>query len=136
MTKANFKSFKGRSITIGEQVIVYRNLRNGKWSIKSVESKLVLGHADEVVIIDAEYYVNESGRQRVLATKEKNVHAGVTGEFVDPSLYGEVNRSVMEEVTYNPYKYESFVRVADESKIENHKMVYLDNEHKVYGCTY
>ena len=61
------------------QVKLYRNLNNGKISIMDPVTRLVVGHADSVSVRNAQFVVNETGRQRVLKEKRKNVHAFVTG---------------------------------------------------------
>ena len=50
------------------------------------------------------FKVSEAGRQRVLREGRKNVHAYIIGDLVDckPLTEGEI-------VTYNPFKYSSFV---------------------------
>jgi hypothetical protein len=55
--------------------------------------------------------VNQKGRERVIREKSKNVHAGISGYlrfYEDTIWHGWVD---MVEITYNPYKYESFVHV-------------------------
>ena len=109
MTNHNFVSFKGRMVAFMQEVEVYRNLHRNCWSIRDAKSKLVLGYADDVTLSDAYFVVNESGRQRVLRDKKKNVHAFVRGRilFTDVPCTGT-------KVTYNPYKFGSFVTVHDD----------------------
>lgn len=116
----------------------YRNLHNGKISIKCSKTKLVLGHADEVQLRNPKFIVNENGRQRVLREKQKNVHAVVKG--VPKSFTGfEIRtRNAVQatsvlfylqkpveykfdfKVTYNPYRYNSFVKVLTEEPITSY----------------
>jgi len=56
---------------------------------------------------NCKFKVSQKGRERVLKEKRKNVHAGVEGV-----LCGFQNRHNLidfTELTYNPYKYDSFV---------------------------
>lgn len=56
------------------------------------------------------FIVKESGRQRVLRTGHKNVHAFVEGALVKPLDSGfEVDNAV--RVLYNPHKYSCFTTV-------------------------
>ena len=101
----NFTPFKGRSINPRKKVKVYRNLHNGKMSVQ--QGGLVVGHCDEILINRAEFVVNESGRQRVIREKRKNVHAFVLGylshlQRVSSPAVGGV------PVSYNPYKMGAF----------------------------
>lgn len=97
------------------QVKLYRNLNNGKISIMDPATRLVIGHADKVSVVDAEFVVNENGRQRVLQEKRKNVHAFLTGTCVGVEGFeGFRGRSLTvasgtasgarRVVKYNPYK--------------------------------
>lgn len=108
---------------------VYFNLHNGKWSIKDCASGLVMGHADKVCLRDVTPLVSQAGRKRVLIEKQKNVHAFLVGEVIRienfTSLRGrwvDAIHSTFTDlpkggkvITYNPYKFESFV-VADTLK--------------------
>jgi hypothetical protein len=62
--------------------------------------------------------VSEAGRQRVLREKRKNVHAFVRGELM--SLVNDPKDSAenLQTITYNPYKYKTFVKKNDESVVE------------------
>ena len=84
----------------------------------------VIGHADVVVLENIEPKVSEAGRQRVLREKRKNVHAGITGRLVwvdhKSDLAGEFKEFDAEliatcnnPVTYNPYKFKTFVKKSD-----------------------
>jgi hypothetical protein len=99
-------------------VKVYRNLRNRKLSI--IQSSRVVGYADEVILTDVRLLVNEIARQRCVNTKQKNVHAFVTGNPVSLKnfisykcrniIYTEVlcNFNFAKLISYNPYKYSFF----------------------------
>lgn len=115
------------------RVEVYRNLHNGKMSIRDAKTKLVLGHADQVFLHQAEFKVSQAGRERVLKEKKKNVHAvveGILGRAVGFTSFKErdlepykfahscfADRWKMPKfsklfgITYNPYKYNQFWRV-------------------------
>lgn len=92
------KSYKGRKVDLVKPVRVYRNLHRGGYSIK--QGRYVVAHATACVISEARFIVNETGRQRVLQEKKKNVHAYVDGmlsKFDAESCRGQ-------QVKYNPYK--------------------------------
>ena len=108
------------------KVEVYRNLHNGKLSIRDAKTKLVIGHADRVKLVDVTFHVSQAGRERVLRERKKNVHAVVRGYMVS-ALFGESykGRSLfdytgygdpicvrpyheVEPIKYNPYKSSAF----------------------------
>ena len=88
------------------KVFVYFNLHRKCFSVKALEGVnkgRVIKHAFFVALENVTFKVSETGRQRVLLEKRKNVHAGVVGTLV-PSLDTVCN----ERVTYNPYKGSNF----------------------------
>lgn len=100
--------------TMPARVQVYRNIHRSRaagvpvYSVRDADTGLVVGHTDRIVLADAEFKVSEAGRQRVLRTKAKNVHAWIQGrpvETTDPA-------GGWAAVTYNPYKHETFVVAA------------------------
>jgi hypothetical protein len=56
---------------LNQRVMVYFNLHRGLWSIKSLKTKLVIGHSNTIILRDVEPKVSEAGRQRVIKEKKK-----------------------------------------------------------------
>lgn len=124
---------------------VYRNLHNKSWSIKDKESGLVVGHAKFVVLLNAKFIVNESGRQRVLRDKQKNVHAYIEGDIMFSEYKSFKGRKVVEtnapgpdlqkdyfEATYNPYRYSSFVNKTSECALTKAQIVEMTEDMTVH----
>jgi hypothetical protein len=112
---------------VGQRVRVYWNLHKHTFSIQDTQSGLVIGHSKQVEIDDAAFVVRQAGRQKVLETKRKNVHAFVVGTLVSTDA---AQRDVddLTELTYNPYKYDSFViKSEDGTKVSCADYVRLDN---------
>lgn len=111
----------------GTEVRVYRNLHKGCMSVQNRKTGIVEFHADRIALKDAVFNVRQGGRQRVIEEQRKNVHAFVEGticdlqDFVDPQI-----------VTYNPYKYDSFVIESTEDPIQESSYVYIADG-KVYA---
>ena len=103
------------------KVFVYYNLHKHCWSVRH-KGKVIM-HTDEVYLTDAKFKVSKAGRKRVLREKRKNVHAGVEGIMVDPF---DVHKQV--EVTYNPYKYESFVQKSGLEPVVVASKVYMKDK--------
>lgn len=87
---------------------MYRNLHQDCMSVK-YRSKVIL-RTTFLYLVKVEFRVSESGRQRVIKTKHKNVHATLAMVSVsDSAIYCQedfVNQRVLDkmvEVTYNPY---------------------------------
>lgn len=89
-------------------VQVYRNLHKKCWSV--LQDGIVKLHTDCITLKKVKFKVSQTGRQRVLQEKRKNVHAVVEGfvcsrqEFNDNSADFECDN-----IYYNPYQHDSFV---------------------------
>lgn len=95
---------------IGKKVMVYYNLHKHTFSVKH-DNRVIL-HADFVKLEDVEFRVRSGGREKVRDEKQKNVHAFVIGTLVDYCQYPCENLPEPPSdivVTYNPYKYDTFV---------------------------
>lgn len=124
------------------QVKVYWNLHKNIFSIQ--HNGIVIGYAQNIVLRDVKFKVSQAGREKVLREKRKNVHAFVVGELVSIAaesfqatskfdlqscIVDIFPQSTVEcvGVTYNPFKYESFVKVGDSSPIFAADKVRLDH---------
>lgn len=101
---------KNENNHIGKKVMVHYNLHKHTFSI--THKGLVISHADYVKLNDVEFRVRQGGREKVVKEKRKNVHAFVIGALIEyckypcESLPSEPNNHI---VTYDPYKYNSYV---------------------------
>lgn len=123
------------------RVFVYRNLHKDCWSVKALEGLnkgRVIAHMKDVTLWNCTFKVSEAGRQRVVREQRKNVHAGVVG-YIDDSLHGWNAVTSTIPVTYNPYKYDSFVR-ADEGHlgepIQSANFVFMLPTKEVRACVF
>jgi hypothetical protein len=113
------------------KVFVYFNLRKKCFSIKALEGKnkgRVIAHRDDVLLFDGTFKVSEAGRQRVLREQCKNVHAGVVGHWDETGTdLITIDRVTIAgtAITYNPYKYDTFVHLYGEHPIETGRLVAL-----------
>ena len=114
------------------KVFVYYNLHKHVWSIKALEGPQkgrVVGHSPTVLLEGARGKVSQAGRERVLREKRKNVHAGIVGTLVHTGVEGYFPGL---EVTYNPYKYESFVHKDTEERYNGSQYAYMAHK-RVYA---
>lgn len=122
----------GRQIDTDKPVEVYRNLHKKLWSIR--QDGKVCGHARQVYLKDAEFIVSESGRQRVIEEKRKNVHAYVKGYLTDVWAVRELEQRTCtpdeclpyQVATYNPYLYAKFVDKSSKQPIISAEFVDMD----------
>jgi hypothetical protein len=101
-------SYKNRQIDYTQTVLVYRNLNQDCYYI--VQKGKVVAHAKKLILADVTFKVRESGRQKVLKTKRKNVHAFAKGLLVESAMgiTSEDFRILRARILYNPYKYGCF----------------------------
>ena len=120
------------SSLIGEKVMVYYNLHKKTFSI--MKKGLVKFHADYVKLSDVEFRVRSRGKERVRDEKSKNVHAFVIGILEDYCIYpceDLPEESGEDIITYNPYKFDSFVHKMSEKpiyKASEVEMINRDNK--------
>ena len=116
---------------VGKRVMVYYNLHTHTFSVR-LNERVVL-HTDYIRLENVEFRVRPGGRDKVRQQQSKNVHAFVIGNIVDYTLPGEEipNPSTDNQATYNPYKYESFVKKDTDEPIFKAKVVEMIKR-KVY----
>lgn len=114
------------------KVFVHRNLNKPPyWTVKArngEDAGLVIGYDKAVHLRNVTFVVGEKSRQRVLASGQKNVHAGVVGNIVD----GGMDTNGWIPVTYNPYTNRTFVRMDNGEPIFKAKEAILKNEKEVF----
>lgn len=98
-----YTSYKGRKVDPKLPVRVYRNLNKPKVTYSIVQKGHVVGHATHICLRDVTCHVNERGRQKVVATKRKHVHAWLSGYVV---AHGPTNGYVL--AFYDPYHSPTF----------------------------
>jgi len=103
---------------IGLRVMVYYNLHKKTFSVQ-YKGKIIL-YADYVKLGNVEFRVRVGGKEKVRQEMRKNVHAFVIGDLKDYCVYPcenmplETNDNI---ITYNPYKYDTFVNKETEEPI-------------------
>ena len=97
---------------LGRKVKVYYNLHRHCWSVQDYKTRRVIGHCDSLSLKECSFKVSDAGRARVLKEGKKNVHAFVVGFLVSYELFTP-EHCLDRQITYNPYKYDSFVLAQD-----------------------
>ena len=127
--------FHNRTIDPDRPVEVYRNINASKRAKGGVVYSIrqggkVVAHAELVKLRDAEFIVHEAGRQRVLATGRKNVHAFVRG-FWEPATASWFEERGAQRARYNPRESACFhISTQMPLPVRGARTVHLDHE----GC--
>ena len=110
----------------GRRVQVYFNLHRKTFSIRDAITKRVVGYADDIMLNDVVFVVNQSGRNRVLKERKKNVHAYCEGTFA--CYYSPLD--TISNVEYNPYLHETFVNTKSGQPVTEAETVFLRVQEK------
>ena len=114
---------------MGAKYYLYRNLHKKRFSLK--HRGKVIEHPEEAILLGVSFQVSEKGRQRVIRERRKNVHAMVSAA----SVYGhpsDTDVAGMREVTYNPYKNETFVYADTGEPVGSHYPAVIAKNNKIY----
>lgn len=114
---------------IGKRVMVYFNLHKKTFSIQY--KGLVIAHADYVKLKNVEFRVRQGGKEKVRAEMSKNVHAFVIGDLVEFIEYPATDipsATSSKSITYDPYKYDSFVYRDTEEPVTSAREVEMINQ--------
>lgn len=132
------------------KAFIYWNLHKRCFSVKY--QGRVIAHANRIVVLRAKFRVQEAGRQKVLATGRKNVHAGIVANLEDVfcdsdgcerkdvrtgwpngiAARGSNVRNFGQMIRYNPYDMDHFQIAANGQRVDSAWAVYgsrnlLDN---------
>lgn len=114
---------------IGKRVMVYFNLHKKTFSIQY--KGLVIAHANYVKLMNVEFRVRQGGKEKVRVDMSKNVHAFVIGDlqdFVEYPSNDMPSASGSKSITYDPYKYDTFVYRDTEEPVMNAREVEMINQ--------
>tara|TARA_R110000782_G_scaffold91929_1_gene175255 strand:+ start:4398 stop:4850 length:453 start_codon:yes stop_codon:yes gene_type:complete len=102
------RPYKQRTINLEKPIKVYRNLHQNCYSI--MQGSLVVAHAERLCVRDVTFKVNEKSRQKIISTKQKNVHAFIQGFYDTCGMGTTAERNDLPvKVYYNPYKTKHFM---------------------------
>lgn len=122
------------------RVFVYFNLHKKCFSVKALEGSRkgrVIAHRDSLALYGATFKVSQAGRERVLRERKKNVHAGVVGlwserKMVVDDLLVSTGIAIGRQITYNPYKYDSFVYRDNEQPVKTKQRAVALDHGRIY----
>jgi len=115
-------------------VRVFKNWRRGCYSI--MQNGRLKASAKQVRLIDVEFLVRESGRQRMLRQRRKNVHAYAVGRLMDyahPAESRNLDEIPGRGVYYNPYEFASFVDLETQAPVISASVAQFDERGVIYS---
>lgn len=111
------------------RVEIYWNLHKQCYSVRDTKTGRVVAHTHQAVVNNPEFVVRQSGNRKVRETGVKNVHAFVRGELYTMDYEGHLDllddMYLMDRITYNPYKYTTFVDRETEQPVRKAKLAAL-----------
>ena len=108
------------------KVLVFKDIKNKRWTIWSLDRKKHLGYSDELCMVNCHFEVQEDKRNRILKTKKRFPHAWVVGEIVEESF----NKKSL--ITYSPFKSKYFLE--KNKKVIRRKKLVFDNQGKLFSA--
>lgn len=91
---------------------VYFDSTRKTFSVRDQKTRRVCLKSNTLVVRNCTFHVSQSGRERVLRTGRKAVHAGILGSARQPR-HPNFKGYGWSQVKYNPRRDTSFVRVTD-----------------------
>lgn len=125
------KTVKSRTLIKFQEVEVYYHYRKKMFSVRDKKTTLVLAHVHNVTLENCIFKVSESGRNRVRQTKQKNVHAWITGNFISANTE-LINLKEMNIAYYEPKTVDSFVDIYTQKKVEKASSVHCSGNRVYY----
>jgi hypothetical protein len=114
-------------------VTVYRNLHKACWSVKDRYTGKVIALLEEVLLSGGvTFHVSSAGRERVLAQRVKNVHAGVRGRWKTAKIPPLFTLDSPRRVRYNPYTHPYFTD-EDTSPVSSAHSVHFRRDGSVWA---
>jgi len=140
---------------------VYRNLNNGKLSVRDNKG-LVVGHCDAITLFGVRFNVNKKGLKRIRETKRKEVVAVASGQVLSAynftrykdrqslerfklvdykPVYNFNSMQVAKKITFNPYTHDKFRawtsldNNAASWEVDDAYLVAIDKDGRMLGLT-
>jgi hypothetical protein len=92
------------------QVVVYKNLIRGDWSVAALKGSRgrgqVIAHRRDVALRDCRFVVQQGAQRAVAAGGHRSVHAWIVGTLVE-AVPADLARTA---ITYNPRRSGRFTR--------------------------
>lgn len=117
---------------------VYWNVHKRQYSVR--HKGRVVDHSSSVVLTGVSFRVQPAGQRKVRETGQKNVHAYAAGErptglLCDSVVDAMLAAEKLPQVTYNPTKHDTFVRVDTGAPVHTAQAAVLtvhDNKPVIY----
>ena len=106
---------------------VYWNLNKKCWSVR--HKGLIIKHLKTMTMQDCSFHVQPAGRERVVKTKVKQVHAYVKGNITGEDV---TTTSIGKRISYNPYKRDHFVFASTNERVDTTNALYFNESGQVY----
>lgn len=103
---------------------LYRNLHTNTFSVQHKQK--VIDHPVSCIMFDVKFKVSQKGRNKVLKTRQKNVHAKISGTSYSTIPSKQDLRDHI-EVFYNPYYTEFFCDASGSEILSAEYAICIDN---------
>ena len=108
------------------QVLVFKDIKNKRWTVWTPDKKKWLGYYDELTLENCSFVVLEEKRQRILDSRKRFPHAWIIGEI------SKSNKKQKKQISYNPFKNDSFVYDKSQRPVKSSKKAFFADNGKVF----
>lgn len=115
----------GNTLSRGQHIQVYRNLRKATFSIRDAKTRLVIAYGTDIMLSNIRMNVQKGGRERVRREKWKNVHAFINGIY-EGDKHVDINKN-WELIYYNPFTTETFINKKTGEPIYSASVAYFSD---------
>lgn len=108
---------------MSNKVLVFKDLKNNRWTLWSHDRKTHLGYRKNLALKNCKFVVIESKRKQVLKSGKKFPHAWIIGELT--TLAKKNNK-----VSYSPFKDKNFK--VNQKTIKQAKYAFFNSKGSVF----
>ena len=114
------------------RVEVYYNLHKSCWSVRALngpDKGRIVSHESQVTLANCKMAVQPAGNAKVRREGRKQIHAFIRGDWIDDRW----DTGMWEQITYNPYKNTSFVKVGSGEEVSKAAVCVFTDMRTVWG---
>lgn len=110
-----------------KKVLVFKDIKNKRWTIWDQTKKKHLGYAHELTLTSCVFVVDEQKRKKVLKTSKRFPHAWIVGTLLSKEV-----TSLKNQVIYSPFEMSTFQYKKSKKQVKTAKLVTFNSIGQVF----
>ena len=111
---------------MNNQVLIFKDIKNKRWTAWSLDRKTHLGYYDELTLENCSFIVLDDKRKKIVKSKKRFPHAWVIGEISKKKI------KASRQISYNPFEDKTFVFDKSKKPIKSSKKAVFSKNGKVF----